>query len=182
MCAALRVDSETAEWVAEKGDADGARELRRIWANAAGAEDQSPDPELLANPDMSVLRLRRRPPPALPLDVFGDAWRGWITANAESAACPPDYVVAPLLAAVSALIGNARWAQATPGWAEPPHLWCASVGELRCPANRPVPIRSCATCCRRSKDDDRRLPRPAARLAREAARPTKPRSSGGKAT
>jgi hypothetical protein len=34
-----------------------------------------------------------------------------------------------LLAAASALIGNARWAQATPGWAEPPHLWCASVGD-----------------------------------------------------
>ncbi len=42
---------------------------------------------------------------------------------------PADYVAAPLLAAASALIGNGRWAQATPGWAEPPHLWCASVGE-----------------------------------------------------
>src|SRR3954453_10597810 len=27
----------------------------------------------------------------------------------------------------SALVGNARWAQGTPGWAEPPHLWCAVV-------------------------------------------------------
>ncbi len=129
MCAALRVDPETADWVAEKGEADDARELRRIWANAAGAEDQSHDPELLANPDMSVLRLHRRAPPTLPLDVFGDAWKAWIEANAEAAACPPDYVAAPLLAAASALIGNARWAQATRGWAEPPHLWCASVGD-----------------------------------------------------
>src|SRR5690242_8607477 len=27
------------------------------------------------------------------------------------------------------LIGNARWAQATPGWVEPPHLWLGVVGE-----------------------------------------------------
>ena len=27
------------------------------------------------------------------------------------------------------LIGNARWAQATPGWAEPPHLWCGAIGD-----------------------------------------------------
>src|SRR5438067_982643 len=32
-------------------------------------------------------------------------------------------------AAASALIGNARWAQATPGWAEPPHLWIGVVGD-----------------------------------------------------
>jgi hypothetical protein len=38
-------------------------------------------------------------------------------------------VVAPLLASASALIGHARWAQATPGWAEPPHLWVGAVGD-----------------------------------------------------
>ena len=27
------------------------------------------------------------------------------------------------------MIGNARWAQATPGWCEPPHIWDASVGD-----------------------------------------------------
>jgi hypothetical protein len=48
---------------------------------------------------------------------------------AAAAACPPDYVALPLLAGVSALIGHARWAQATPGWKEPPHLWAASVGD-----------------------------------------------------
>jgi hypothetical protein len=79
-------------------------------------------------PDMAVLRLHRRPPPSLPLPVFG-LWATWITSAAEAAACPPDYVVAPLLASVSALIGNARWAQATPGWSEPPHLWVCAVGD-----------------------------------------------------
>ena len=79
--------------------------------------------------DLSVLRLHRRPPPALPLEVFGNRWATWITDAAAASACPPDYVAAPLLASVSVLIGNARWAQANEGWSEPPHLWMCSVGD-----------------------------------------------------
>lgn len=77
---------------------------------------------------MGVLRLHRRPPPALPLAVFGP-WCKWIVTAAEATACSVDYVAVPLLAAVSALIGHARWAQATPGWSEPPHLWVGAVGD-----------------------------------------------------
>src|ERR1043165_8099258 len=80
-------------------------------------------------PDMSVLRPDQPRPPPLPLAVFGPAWPECIAGAAEAAASPPDYVSAPLLAAASALIGNARWAQATPGWAAPPHLWLRAVGE-----------------------------------------------------
>ena len=79
-------------------------------------------------PDMGVLRLYRRPPPPLPLGVFGP-WDTWLAEQAEAAACPVDYVAGPLLAAVSALIGNARWPQAGGSWSEPPHLWAASVGD-----------------------------------------------------
>jgi hypothetical protein len=82
-----------------------------------------------ADPDLAVLRLHRRRPPDLPLAVFGPEWSRWIESAAAAAACPADYVTGPLLASVSALIGNARWAQATPGWAEPPHLWVGSVGD-----------------------------------------------------
>src|SRR5438045_3717369 len=81
-----------------------------------------------AEPDIEVLRLNRPPPPSLPLAACGP-WQDWIQDAAEAAACPPDYVVAPLLASASVLIGNSRWAQVTPAWAEPPHLWMASVGE-----------------------------------------------------
>jgi len=80
-------------------------------------------------PDLSVLRPDRPRSPTLPIAAFGPAWAEWISRTAEAAACPPDYVAAPLLAAASALIGNARWAEATPGWAEPPHLWLAVVGD-----------------------------------------------------
>jgi hypothetical protein len=82
-----------------------------------------------AEPDMAVLRLHRRRPPPLPLAVFGPEWRQWIEEAAEAAACPPDYVAAPLLAAASALIGNARWPSVPPGWSEPTHLWLGVVGD-----------------------------------------------------
>ena len=80
-------------------------------------------------PYMGVLRLRRRPPPPLPLEVFGETWGQWLLDAADAAACPIDYVVAPLLSSTSALIGNSRWAQAWPGWDEPPHLWAVVVGD-----------------------------------------------------
>ena len=58
-----------------------------------------PDCENWADPDMGVLGMHRRTPPALPIDAFGPAWRDWILNAAEAAACPPDYVAAPLLSA-----------------------------------------------------------------------------------
>jgi Protein of unknown function (DUF3987) len=79
-------------------------------------------------PDLTVLRDGRHSPPRMPISAFGP-WGDWISTAAEAAACSPDYVAAPLLATVSALIGNARWAQAAPGWAEPPHLWIGAVGD-----------------------------------------------------
>jgi hypothetical protein len=80
-------------------------------------------------PYMAVMRLNRRPPPDLPINVFGPQWGPWMVNAAEAKACPVDYVAAPLLSSVSALIGNARWAQATPGWSEPPQLWDGVVGD-----------------------------------------------------
>ena len=94
-----------------------------------GAAPELTTRDLLPEPDMGVLRLNRRTPPKLPIEVFGPVWAPWISTAAEAAACPPDYVAAPLLASASVLIGHARWGQATPGWAEPPHLWVAAVGD-----------------------------------------------------
>jgi hypothetical protein len=121
-------------------DADSEALRKKYWGGSAGsgekkAEEKSenkgngPDPDNWGEPDMGVLRLRRRPPPALPLEVFGETWKQWFIEAAAAAACPVDYVVAPLLASVSTLIGNARWAQAWPGWSEPPHLWAVVVGD-----------------------------------------------------
>lgn len=96
-----------------------------------GFTDHTPVPEVWGEPDMSVIQTRRAPP-TLSLEAFGPAWAGWISKAAEAAAAPPDYVAMPLLAAASALIGNARWAQASPGWKEPPNLWLGVVGDSGC--------------------------------------------------
>jgi hypothetical protein len=88
----------------------------------------APDESGWSFPDTGVLRLYRRAPPSLPLKVFGP-WEAWIAEQGEAAACPVSYVVGPLLAAASALIGNARWPQAGGSWSEPPHLWVAAVGD-----------------------------------------------------
>jgi hypothetical protein len=81
-------------------------------------------------PDMTVLRLQRRPPPPFPLRVLGDAWGSWVTEAAAAASWPVDFVMMPLLTSISALIGHARWVEAVPrGWKEPPHLWAVSVGD-----------------------------------------------------
>jgi hypothetical protein len=98
------------------------REERRRGNGTAEAEP-------LIEPDISILRLHRRPPPGLPLNVFGHEWRVWIEDVADAACCAADYVAGPLLASVSVMIGNARWAQAWPSWEEPPHLWVGAVGD-----------------------------------------------------
>ena len=109
---------------------------KQFWSDDASAKTDTAKPkgngagsDGWGEPDMGVLRLRRRPPPSLPLEVFGETWKQWLLDAAVAAACPVDYVVAPLLASVSTLIGNARWAQAWPGWSEPPHLWAVVVGD-----------------------------------------------------
>jgi hypothetical protein len=94
----------------------------------ATAKPDGPDSSGWGKPFLDVMRLRRRPPPPLLLEVFGKTWGDWIVDAAKAAACPPDYVAAPLLASVSTLVGHARWPTIA-GWSEPPHLWCASVGD-----------------------------------------------------
>jgi hypothetical protein len=108
------------------------RGARKKWGDGADAEDEAEDfnaepgwPE----PDMSIARQGRRAPPEFPLGVCGPQWAAWIRQAADAAATPVEFVAAPLFAATSVLIGNARWAQATPGWSEPPHLWVGVVGD-----------------------------------------------------
>jgi hypothetical protein len=79
-------------------------------------------------PDPSVLRSGRRVPVDFPLDVLGP-WKDWVLTAAKGANAPVDYVVANLLAAVAALIGNARNVSPWPSWSEPTVVWIALVGD-----------------------------------------------------
>lgn len=80
-------------------------------------------------PDLAAARQNRRPPPSLPLDVFGSMWSELIITAAEGASCPVDYVAGPLIASAALLIGNARWVSPWQGWKEPPVLWLGVVGD-----------------------------------------------------
>jgi putative DNA primase/helicase len=53
MCAALRADPETAEWVREKGEINGGRELRRIWDKAVKSIKVVPGPDDAIPPEYS---------------------------------------------------------------------------------------------------------------------------------
>jgi hypothetical protein len=94
-------------------------------AKVSSAIDAQPKPfPDWPEPDMTVLRLQRRPAPELPLEIFGEHWSRWIEDNAEASTSPVDYVAAPLLAAASAVIGHARWARA--GRAGRSHRTCGA--------------------------------------------------------
>ncbi len=91
-------------------------------------QDKQPGAALHGTPNMAILARSAASAPAFPVDVFRNFWGPWITRTAEGSNAPVDYVAMPVLAIASALIGNARWAAAWRGWAEPPALWCCSVG------------------------------------------------------
>lgn len=54
MCDALRADPEVADWVREKGEISGQRELRRIWDKADAPIAPSSNPEIVRLAELSV--------------------------------------------------------------------------------------------------------------------------------
>lgn len=80
-------------------------------------------------PDLRYLQDDLSAPPSLPLDeVVSPRWACWLRQAAEAKAAPPDYVFGALLSVAGALIGNTRWVTPWSGWAEPPALWAAVIG------------------------------------------------------
>lgn len=79
------------------------------------------------DPDLSLLNPHIIQPPPFP-EVLPAGWMPWALEAAEAAGCPVDYVALALLAAAGALIGNGRWGQPWPDWAEPPALFTGLIG------------------------------------------------------
>lgn len=70
-------------------------------------------------------------PPAPPLDLghlLPPRIAKWTQATASQKGCPPDYVLAGLLAGAASAIGNSRWVSPWRGWKEPPALWFIAIG------------------------------------------------------
>jgi hypothetical protein len=68
------------------------------------------------------------PAPPFPLQLMPGRWQDWISASAESANCPADYVGMTFLPIAASLIGNGRRARPWDGWSEPCGLFVALVG------------------------------------------------------
>jgi hypothetical protein len=117
--------------------------LRSIVAAARDVPARDTWPE----PDVRLIEDDRAPAPMLSDDALPAGWEAWVTAEAAARACPRDYIVAGLIGAASAWIGNARRVAATADWMEPAHLWFALIGAPstgKTPALRPMIEASCA--------------------------------------
>jgi hypothetical protein len=98
---------------------------------AAVAADQNVAPFTgWAAPDLSILEEGRRPPPALPSAIFGNAW-GELQRIATDKGAPVDYVALSWLVGVASLIGSKRRVVPYEGstWEEPSILWLGLVGD-----------------------------------------------------
>jgi len=92
--------------------------------------EETPFASSWLEPDPRLLRTELPPAPELPLgDVLGPRLAQWVANAAESKGAPADYVFAALLAVAGATIGNARWVSIWQGWAEPPVIWAACIGQ-----------------------------------------------------
>lgn len=64
-----------------------------------------------------------------PVDSFPEPVRRFVAAGAAAIGCDPSYIALPMLAVLAAAIGNTRRIQLKRGWAAPPIIWVAIVGE-----------------------------------------------------
>ncbi len=64
-----------------------------------------------------------------PLEVLPATVRQFIREGAESIGCDPSYIALPLLAGLSAAVGNTRRIRLKGGWTEPCNIWTAVIGE-----------------------------------------------------
>lgn len=80
-------------------------------------------------PSRHFLEPETSPAPALDLgNLLPPRIAEWIKATASQKGCPADYVLGGLLAGAASAIGNSRWVNPRPGWAEPPVLWIMAIG------------------------------------------------------
>lgn len=124
----------------KRGLDDGAREPRHVPERPVvpvGAAAPTSQPVEWPAPDMSIIELRRRKPPVLPVDVFGPVWADWIKATAEQANAPVDYIAGGLLPCAASMYGGARRIELLDtSWQEPAFLNVGIVGD---PSTRKTP-------------------------------------------
>ena len=145
--------------------------VKKARANADG-DAEAPWPE----PDLAILSPHRESAPEAPLDLLGSSWSNWVEVAAQGKGAPPDYVMMALLAAAAALLARHRRASPWAGWAEPPIIWVALIGNPS--AGKSPAIDAVAELMRKLEEeldadrDDRRREWKCAKLAAELAEGT----------
>jgi hypothetical protein len=106
------------DWIDRHGDAaepDGMRAEIEALAQAVEAWRSGDADDLAYRP--------------FPVDALPEPIRGFVDAGARAIGCDPSYLALPLLTSMAAAIGNTRRLELKRGWAAPPILWGAIVGE-----------------------------------------------------
>ena len=116
----LATGGDIVDWIAAHGDVVGHDVLRQEIADLAAAVG----PEEARPPATDEGRFR-----PFPVDVLPQPIRGFIAAGAKAIGCDPSYLALPLLVALAGAIGNTRRLELKRGWAAPPILWGAIMGE-----------------------------------------------------
>ena len=63
-----------------------------------------------------------------PINLLDPVMSEYVRQSAKCIGCDPTFIALPLLSALGAALGNARWIRLKNGWAEPPVIWTATVG------------------------------------------------------
>jgi hypothetical protein len=67
-------------------------------------------------------------PGVFPVDALPEGCRQLVREGSEAIGCPPDFLAAPMLAALGSAIGASHVIEIIAGWTEAPALWVATVG------------------------------------------------------
>ena len=126
MAEALLNDPDTADWVREKGEAAGGRELKRIW-DKARREKEVADPADW--PEPAVFK-DTAPTPSFPKNFLPGALGEYADAQAFDLQVPTDFIGIPLLIAAATAIGKEfRMApKVYAPWSERACVWGGIIG------------------------------------------------------
>lgn len=133
IAAALRERDETLgymKYVTRRDDRAYRGMAEKVWREA---EDrlESPEEEKGSNKTINQINhsLGKLPEPgAFPVDALPEGCRQLVREGSEAIGCPPDFLAAPMLAALGSAIGVSHVIEIIRGWMEAPTLWIATVG------------------------------------------------------
>ncbi len=112
----------------KKGRDEGLDDVTAITAVAQRSPEAAAASAAWPAIDGDLLDERRASVPAFPVEVLPQPWPAWVSAAAQSADAPADYVAQAVLATAAGVSGTRVGICISPGWIEPLQLWLAVVG------------------------------------------------------